>query len=104
MAQATITRRRPCRHCGGRYFVSTVNVVAAILATAVGLGGFAMAVLNSGALDAMNSTMDPANAKTFATSGLDVSAGWWAVAGMIAAIVVAWLGHGYRCIKCDTRQ
>src|SRR5438045_9694058 len=98
MAQATITRRRPCRHCGGRYFVSTVNVVAAILATAVGLGGFAMAVLNSGVLDAMNSTMDPANAKTFATSGLDISDGRWAVNDMIATYVVTRQGQGYRCI------
>jgi transcriptional regulator NrdR family protein len=102
MAQATVSRRRPCRQCGGRYFVSTVNIAAAIVATAAVLGGFAMAFLNSGVLNVMNGrAMDPASADT---SGLDISAGLWAVAGMIVAVVVAWLGHGYRCIKCDAHQ
>ncbi|GIE29689.1 hypothetical protein Ait01nite_027340 [Actinoplanes italicus] len=100
MAQSNVSRRSPCRRCGGRYYVSTTHLAAALLATASGLGGLAKSVLTSGALELIRN--DPAATGTVVPDSLDVSALAWAGLGMLAAIGVARLGGGYRCIICDT--
>jgi hypothetical protein len=96
MAQATVTRRRPCTNCGGRYFVRTISVIAALVAVAVALGGFAEAIMSSGMLTAANAHIpDPSNL---------VMAGAWALGGLIGAGIVATVGSGHRCIACDAKQ
>lgn len=96
MAQATVSRRRPCSKCGGRYFVRTISVFAALIAIAVALGGFAKAVMTSGVLSVSNGDMP------------DISniygAGAWAIGGIVVAGIVASFGRGYRCIACDSQQ
>lgn len=96
MAQATISRRRPCPHCGGRYFVRTISIFAALIAIAIALGGFAKAVLSSGVLSASNGNI-------LDGSGI-FEAGAWAIGGIVVASVVASIGRGYRCIACDSQQ
>lgn len=96
MAQATVSRRRPCIRCGGRYFVRTISVFAAVIAIAVALGGFAKAVMSSGVLTAASGGM-PEFSNMF-------EAGAWAVGGVVVAGVVASIGSGYRCIACDSQQ
>jgi hypothetical protein len=96
MAQATVTRRRPCTNCGGRYFVRTISAIAALVAVAVALGGFAEAVMSSGMLTASNAHIpDPSNLAV---------AGAWALGGIVVAGIVAAAGSGRRCIACDARQ
>lgn len=96
MAQATISRRRPCTQCGGRYFVRTISVVAALIAIAIALGGFAKAVMSSGVLSAETGHM-PDFSNIF-------EAGAWAIGGVVIAGIVASIGRGYRCIACDSQQ
>lgn len=96
MTQTTVSRRRPCGNCGGRYFVRTISVIAALVALAVALGGIAEAVLSSGVLTASNAHVpDPS---------VLVQAGAWAMGGFIVAGIVATVGRGYRCIACDAQQ
>ena len=96
MAQATVSRRRPCTTCGGRYFVRTVPVLAALIAAAVAFGGIAKAVVASGVLTSSNAHLpDPSNL---------VVAGAWAFGGVIAAALIAGVASGHRCIACDTKQ
>ncbi len=80
MAQATVSRRRPCRNCGGRYFVTTVSAFCAGVAILVAVTGLAKAILGT---------------------GLD---GTWAVGGIVVAGIIALIGRGHRCIRCDSRQ
>jgi hypothetical protein len=94
MAQATVSRKRPCGNCGGRYFVGTISVFWAVIAIAVALGGIAKAVVSSGVLAAVNGGIPhPTNV---------LEAGVWAVGGIVVAGIVAFIGHGYRCIGCDS--
>ncbi|MBE1494863.1 hypothetical protein H4696_001963 [Amycolatopsis lexingtonensis] len=94
MAQATVSRRRPCGNCGGRYFVGTISVFWAVVAFAAGLGGIAKALADSGLLAAANGGIpQPAHL---------VTAGVWAVGGLVVAGIAAFIGHGYRCIGCDS--
>lgn len=96
MAQATVSRRRPCRNCGGRYFVGTTSIFAAIIAIAIALAGIVKAVASSGMLAASNGAIpEPTSI---------VGAGVWAIGGIVVAGIVAFIGHGYRCIGCDTQQ
>jgi hypothetical protein len=97
MTQATVSRRRPCRNCGGRYFITTVSVFAAVLAIAAALGGIAKAVLGSGIIEAATGGAIPEPA------GL-LQDGAWAVAGIVVAGVIVLIGRGRRCIKCDAQQ
>lgn len=96
MAQATVSRRRPCAACGGRYFVGTISVFWAVLAIAVALGGIAKAVVGSGVLAAVHGGV-PHPTHVF-------EAGVWAVGGIVVAGILAFIGHGYRCIGCDRPQ
>ena len=96
MTQATVSRRRPCRNCGGRYFVGTTSVFAAIIAIAIAVAGIAKAVASSGMLTASNGAIpEPTSI---------AGAGAWAVGGIVVAGIVAFIGHGHRCIGCDTPQ
>ncbi|TDP94812.1 hypothetical protein [Labedaea rhizosphaerae] len=96
MAQTTVSRRRPCTTCGGRYFVRTISVVAALIATAVALGGIAKAVVSSGVLTASNAHI-PDQSQL-------VLAGAWAIGGILVAGIIATVASGHRCIACDTKQ
>ncbi|MEU4518766.1 hypothetical protein AB0F52_08600 [Amycolatopsis sp. NPDC024027] len=96
MAQATVFRKRPCRNCGGRYFVATISAFWAVLAIAIALGGIAKAVAGSGVLAAAHGGIPhPTNI---------VGAGFWAVGGVVVAGLVALIGRGYRCIGCDSQR
>jgi len=96
MAQATVSRRRPCRNCGGRYFVGTISGFWAVAALAVALGGIAKAVVGSGVLAAVDGGVPhPSHV---------LEAGVWAVGGIVVAGILAFIGHGYRCIGCDRPQ
>jgi hypothetical protein len=97
MTQAAVSRRRPCRQCGGRYFVSTISIGPAILAILVALGGIAKAVTGSGFLEAVNNGVVPSPESFVQNAG-------WALGGIVLAGVVAFIGHGHRCIGCDTRR
>jgi hypothetical protein len=97
MTQATVSRRRPCRACGGRYFVTTMSVFAALLAIAVALAGMAKAILGSGILDAVAGGAIP-------DPGSLVADGVWAVGGIVLAGIISFAGRGHRCIRCDTQQ
>lgn len=96
MAQATVTRRRPCTTCGGRYFVRTISVFAALIATAVALGGIAEAVLSSGMLTASNAHIPEASQL--------IQAGAFAIGGIVVAGIIATVTSGHRCIACDAKQ
>jgi hypothetical protein len=96
MSQATVSRRRPCRSCGGRYFVGTISVFAAIAAIAIALAGVVKAVVSSGMLSASNGSIPEPTSL--------LGAGVWAVGGIVVAGIVAFIGHGHRCIGCDTQQ
>ncbi|MEU0532242.1 hypothetical protein [Amycolatopsis tolypomycina] len=96
MAQATVSRKRPCRNCGGRYFAATISVSWALLAIAIALGGIAKAVTVSGVPAAAHGDIpDPA---------VIVAAGCWAVGGVVVAGLVTLVGRRYRCIACDSRR
>ncbi|MFI5587320.1 hypothetical protein ACIA5G_19890 [Amycolatopsis sp. NPDC051758] len=97
MAQATVSRRRPCRSCGGRYFVTTVPIFAAVLAFAAALGGIVTAVAGSGIVAAVAGGSIPEPAAL-------LQDGAWAVGGIVLAGVIVLIGRGHRCIKCDVRQ
>jgi hypothetical protein len=97
MAQAAISRRRPCRKCGGRYFANTVSVWAVLVALVAAGGGIWRAVVGSGMLAAVQSGGVPG----------DDSVGQgavWAIGGILVAGIVLLIGRGYRCIGCDTQQ
>ena len=96
MAQATVSRRRPCTNCGGRYFVRTISVFGALIATAIALGGIAKAVMSSGVIGVSNSNMPDAS-NIF-------EAGAWAVGGIFIAGIIAVVASGHRCIRCDAHQ
>jgi hypothetical protein len=96
MSHATVSRRRPCRHCGGRYFVGTISAVSAFVAFAFALGGIAIAVARSGVIKAVSSGIAP--------SGNVLQDAVWAIGGIVIAAVVVMIGHGYRCISCDAQQ
>jgi hypothetical protein len=95
MAQATVSRRRPCRSCGGRYFVTTVSVFAAVLAFAAAVGGIVKA--GSGIVTAVARGSIPEPAVLF-------QHGAWAVGGILLAGVIVLVGRGHRCIRCDVQQ
>ncbi|MET8996003.1 hypothetical protein [Amycolatopsis sp. NPDC004169] len=97
MAQSTVSRRRPCRSCGGRYFVTTVSVFAAVLAFAAALGGIAKAVAGSGIVAAIARGSIPEPAAL-------LQGGAWAVGGIVLAGVIVLFGRSHRCIKCDAQQ
>ncbi|GAA5152620.1 hypothetical protein GCM10023321_21650 [Pseudonocardia eucalypti] len=95
MAQTSVTRKRPCRQCGGRYYAGHVNPVAALVAVLAFLGGVGMTVMQSGFLRVLSHGGTPPVDRIFTNIH-------WAVAGVVVAIVVAMVGHRYRCINCDT--
>lgn len=97
MAQATVFRRRPCRQCGGRYFVGTMGVFAALIAFAAFLGGIALTVVNSGLINGLTNPAGPDVDTVFQHAH-------WAIGGLVVAMIAAIVGHGYRCINCDTPQ
>lgn len=97
MSQATISRRRPCRQCGGRYFVGTFSIMSVLLALIAALGGIAKAVIGSGLFTVIDSGRIPALYSV-------VSHASWAIGGIVIAAIVLAIGHGYRCIACDTQQ
>ena len=97
MTQAAISRRRPCRRCGGRYFAATVSVWAVIVALIAAGGGIWRAVVGSGVLAAVQGGVPPA--------GDSIGQGAvWAIGGIVVAGIVLLIGRGYRCIGCDTQQ
>jgi len=97
MAQATVSRRRPCRKCGGRYFVGTVTFLPSVIALVLAIGGVAEAVFGSGFVDAVAQGLVPAPDSVLRNAE-------WGLGAIILAGVVLLVGHGYRCIGCDTRQ
>lgn len=97
MAQAVVSRRRPCRRCGGRYYVSTVSLGAAVLAVLIALAGIAKALAGSGFLAAVDTVAVPSPESLLGNAG-------WALGGIVVAGVVALFGRGHRCIGCDTQQ
>jgi len=97
MAHATVSRRRPCRQCGGRYFVSTVTFLPTVIALVLAVGGVAKAVFGSGFVDAVARGVVPASEGVLQNAQ-------WGLGAIVLAGVVLLVGHGYRCIGCDTRQ
>lgn len=91
MTQTSISRRRPCRSCGGRYFAGTMSVWAALVAVAAIVGGIAMTVGGFGG----GSDPDPSEFLGNAA---------WLAGGFVIAMIVLIVGHGHRCIQCDTQQ
>jgi hypothetical protein len=97
MARATVSRRRACRQCGGRYFVSTVTFLPAVIALVLAGGGVAKAVFGSGFVDVVASGFAPAPESFPQNAG-------WGLGAIVLAGVVLLIAHGYRCIGCDTRR
>lgn len=93
MTQTSISRRRPCRSCGGRYFAGTMSVWAALIAVAAAIGGIAMTM--GGGVFGSGSGPDPAEFLGNAA---------WLVGGFVIAMIVLIVGHGHRCIQCDAQQ
>lgn len=97
MTQTSISRRRPCRRCGGRYFAGTMSVWATLVAVVAMLGGIAMTV-GGGSLAGLFGGDDGADASAFTDNVA------WLAAGFVVAAIAAVVGHGNRCIQCDSQQ
>jgi hypothetical protein len=95
MVQTNLHRRSPCGRCGGRYFASHFAPLAVLVAVIAFLGGIAMTVVRGGVGKALSTNHPP-------RFDLVVDNVYWAVGGVVVAVVVAVIGHSYRCVSCDT--